>query len=60
VEPYLRDSDFTLYQGDALEVLSELPERSVQMCCTSTPFYGLRDYGMEGQIGLEEEPRVRS
>ena len=26
------------------------------MCCTSPPFYGLRDYGMDGQIGLEESP----
>ena len=42
---YLQDSDFTLYQGDALEVLRTLPDESVHMCVTSPPFYGLRDYG---------------
>jgi site-specific DNA-methyltransferase (cytosine-N4-specific) len=56
VTPYLSDPDVTLYCGDALEVLRELPDRSVHMCCTSPPFYGLRDYGVEGQIGLEDSP----
>lgn len=55
-EPYLSDPDVTLYQGDALDVLRRLPDRSVHMCATSPPFYGLRDYGVEGQIGLEESP----
>lgn len=32
--------------------------KSVQMCVTSPPYYGLRDYGHEGQIGLEETPEV--
>ena len=54
--PYLQDPDVTLYNGDALEVLRTLPDRSVHMCATSPPFYGLRDYGSEGQIGLEESP----
>jgi DNA modification methylase len=53
---YLQDPDVTLYAGDALEVLRTLPDRSVHMCATSPPFYGLRDYGAEGQIGLEESP----
>jgi DNA modification methylase len=56
VTPYLQDADVTLYAGDALEVLRKLPDRSVHMCATSPPFYGLRDYGMPGQIGLEESP----
>ena len=43
--PYLSDPDVTLYHGDALETLRQLPDRSVHMCCTSPPFYGLRDYG---------------
>lgn len=42
---YLQDADCTLHQGDALEVLRGLPAESVHMCCTSPPFYGLRDYG---------------
>ena len=52
--PYLADSDFSLYHGDALEVLGTLPERSVHCCVTSPPFWALRDYQVDGQIGLEE------
>jgi DNA modification methylase len=33
--------------------MSEIPAASVQCCVTSPPYYGLRDYGIEGQIGLE-------
>lgn len=44
----------TIHQGDALEVLRTLPALSVHMCVTSPPYYGLRDYGVAGQIGLEE------
>lgn len=40
--------------GDAREVLKTLPEKSVQMCVTSPPYFGLRDEGIEGQIGLEK------
>src|SRR3990172_11553325 len=54
--PYLADPDLTLYCGDALAVLRELPDRSVHMACTSPPFFGLRDYQTEGQIGLESSP----
>lgn len=46
----------TILQGDALEMLRTLPDESVHMCVTSPPFFGLRDYGVEGQIGLEETP----
>jgi DNA modification methylase len=42
-----------IYTGDARTVLASLPERSVQMCVTSPPYFGLRDYNVEGQIGLE-------
>ena len=45
VEPWLDDGDVRLYHGDCLEVLRQLPDRSVHMCATSPPFYGLRDYG---------------
>ena len=44
--------------GDALTVLKELPDESVQMCVTSPPYYGLRDYGIDGQIGLEQSPET--
>ncbi|MBR3247898.1 MAG: site-specific DNA-methyltransferase, partial [Clostridiales bacterium] len=42
--------------GDALTELRKLPDESVDMCVTSPPYYGLRDYGVDGQIGLEETP----
>jgi DNA modification methylase len=43
-------------QGDALAVLSHLADDSMDCCVTSPPYWGLRDYGVEGQIGLEETP----
>lgn len=42
--------------GDALETLRKLPDESVNCCVTSPPYYNLRDYGVDGQIGLEETP----
>lgn len=41
---------------DCLQGLRELPDCSVNCCVTSPPYYGLRDYGVDGQIGLEETP----
>lgn len=54
--PYLADADVTLYHGDSLEVLRDLPDESVACVATSPPFYALRDYGVDGQIGLEDSP----
>lgn len=45
-----------ILQGDCLSRLSGLPDESVQVCVTSPPYYGLRDYGWDGQIGLEKTP----
>lgn len=42
--------------GDALEKLKELPDKIIDTCVTSPPYYGLRDYGMDNQIGLEQTP----
>lgn len=42
--------------GDCRERLAELPDASVQCCVTSPPYFGLRDYGVAGQIGLEDTP----
>lgn len=42
--------------GDALTRLAELPDGSVQTCVTSPPYWGLRDYGHQGQMGLEATP----
>lgn len=43
-------------QGDCREVLKTLPADSVNCVVTSPPYFGLRDYGVDGQIGLEETP----
>jgi DNA modification methylase len=45
-----------LLHGDCREVLKTLPSESVHCCVTSPPFYGLRDYGVASQIGLEATP----
>lgn len=47
--------DFILL-GNALECIKELPDNSINCVVTSPPYYGLRDYGVEEQIGLEETP----
>jgi len=44
--------------GDARVRLQELSGQSVQMCVTSPPYFGLRDYGVEGQMGLEQTPEA--
>lgn len=45
-----------LYCGNVLEELQRVASESVQMCVTSPPYWGLRDYGTPGQLGLEETP----
>ena len=45
-----------IYLGDSTELLKLLPDESVNCCITSPPYFGLRDYGKDGQIGLEETP----
>lgn len=45
-----------IIQGNCLDVLQTLSDCSVDCCVTSPPYYGLRDYGVDGQIGLEESP----
>lgn len=42
-----------IIQGDSLEVLKTLPDESVDCVVTSPPYWALRDYGVEGQLGLE-------
>lgn len=55
-EPVYHDQWLTLYGGDAATVLSHLPSGSVQTVVTSPPYWGLRDYGVDGQLGLEDSP----
>lgn len=56
--PFVADSDFTLYVGDVRILLAGLPDGSVDCCVTSPPYWGLRDYGHDGQIGLEPSPAI--
>lgn len=45
-----------LYQGDCAVILPGLAAESVQMCLTSPPYFGMRSYGGEGEIGTESTP----
>jgi DNA modification methylase len=49
-------SEHRIIQGDVLDGLRTLPDGCVHMCVTSPPYYALRNYGVDGQIGLEETP----
>jgi DNA modification methylase len=58
MKPYYTDSTATIWQGDCLTVLRTLPDNSVHCVVTSPPYWGLRDYGVEGQLGLESTPEA--
>jgi site-specific DNA-methyltransferase (adenine-specific) len=45
-----------ILHGDCRDMLKTLPDASVHCCVTSPPYFGLRDYGVDGQIGLEPSP----
>jgi DNA modification methylase len=47
-----------ILNGDAFEILSgfQIADESIDCCVTSPPYWGLRDYGVAGQLGLEETP----
>ena len=46
-----------IYAGDCLDSLKKLEDQSINTCITSPPYFALRDYGVEGQLGLEETPK---
>jgi DNA modification methylase len=54
--PYYSDDSVTLLHGADVEMLATLPDGSVDCCVTSPPYFGLRDYGVDGQRGLEQSP----
>src|SRR4051812_27784882 len=56
MNPSFKSNGVTIYQGDSRELLRQLPDESVHCCVTSPPYWGLRDYGVGGQIGLESTP----
>ncbi len=47
---------FSVLDGDCVQSMKELPDGIINTCVTSPPYFGLRDYGCAGQIGLEETP----
>jgi len=52
----LQGNDYLVYNGDCRDILRSLPDKSIHCCVTSPPYWGLRDYGNDSQIGLEENP----
>jgi DNA modification methylase len=46
----------TIHCGDSLDVMKGMADESVDCCITSPPYWGLRDYGCNGQLGLEKSP----
>lgn len=54
--PYYQDDSVSLHHGDALDVAKKLPNGAVDCIVTSPPYFGLRDYGVDGQYGLEASP----
>jgi DNA modification methylase len=52
----MTDERYRIIVADCVEGMQTLPDESVNTCVTSPPYYGLRDYGREGQIGLEDTP----
>ena len=49
-------SNAIILVGDCLERMQEIPSGAINTCITSPPYFGLRDYGVDGQIGLEPTP----
>ncbi|MDX1747789.1 MAG: DNA methyltransferase, partial [Halobacteriales archaeon] len=50
---FFESPDVTIWQGDSRTFWRQLPERSVDAIVTSPPYFGLRDYGVDDQLGLE-------
>jgi DNA modification methylase len=51
-------SDLQILTGDSRKILPNLPAESVQCCVTSPPYWGLRDYDHDSQIGAEQSPDI--
>jgi DNA modification methylase len=49
-------TSFQVLQGDVVDRLADVKDKSVQTCITSPPYWGLRDYGESEQLGLEATP----
>ncbi len=53
---YFQDKNITIYNVDVMDGLGQIEAESIQCVVTSPPYWGLRDYGVDGQIGLEKTP----
>ena len=53
---FYSDDQVTLFDGDALEVARHMDDGAADCIVTSPPYFGLRDYGIDGQYGLEASP----
>ncbi len=56
VREVYRDDDARIIEGDSRKALADFPDNAFQCCVTSPPYWGLRDYGIDGQIGAENDP----
>lgn len=56
MRPYYTDQSCEIWEGDCREVLKSLPDESVHCCVTSPPYWGLRNYGHQEQLGQEKTP----
>ena len=56
MKPYYETELGRLFIGNVSDIIPQLPDESVQCIITSPPYWGLRDYGHDGQIGLERTP----
>jgi site-specific DNA-methyltransferase (cytosine-N4-specific) len=56
VTPYYADPSLTVHIGDCRAVMADMEPESVHCVVTSPPYWGLRDYGVTGQLGLEPTP----
>lgn len=54
----MHNVSYRILEGDSSVTLKTLSEKSVECCITSPPYFGLRDYGVEGQLGLEQRAPV--
>ena len=59
MKSYAAGENWEMFFGDCRRSMALcVPDKSVQMCVTSPPYYGLRDYGVDGQLGLEATPEA--
>lgn len=56
MKPYYDAGDVVIYNADSRTAWQDIPEHCADALVTSPPYWGLRDYGVDGQIGLEDRP----